>query len=78
MDKVIKFILHSITRFVKVFSQGAIMSARIQAAIDAGCTRIFTETGEAVPGDPQHSYRNIERYGFVAGDLRENWRPRRH
>ena len=57
-------------------SQGAIMSARLQAAIDAGCTRIFTETGEAVPGDPQHSYRNIERYGFVAGDLRENWRPR--
>ena len=56
-------------------SQGAIMAARIRAALDAGCKHLFTETGEAVEGDPQHSYRNIERYGFVAGPVRENWLP---
>ncbi len=56
-------------------SQGAVMRARIEAANAAGCARLFTETGEAAPGDPQHSFRNIERYGFKAGLLRENWRP---
>ena len=56
-------------------SQGAVMSARIQAALDAGCEHMFTETGEAVEGDPQHSYRNIQRYGFREGPLRENWVP---
>ncbi|MGI9257489.1 MAG: GNAT family N-acetyltransferase [Gammaproteobacteria bacterium] len=54
-------------------SQGAIMAARIQAALDAGCEHLFTETGEAVEGDPQHSYGNIERHGFEPAALRENW-----
>ena len=56
-------------------SQGAVMAARLGVAIEAGCERIFTETGEAVEGDPQHSYGNIMRYGFVEGPLRENWKP---
>ena len=51
------------------------MRARLAAATEAGCEAMFTETGEAVPGDPQHSYRNIERYGFRPGLLRENWVP---
>jgi len=54
-------------------SQGAIMAARIQAARDAGLEHLFTETGEAVEGDPQHSYGNIERHGFQPAALRENW-----
>ena len=54
-------------------SQGAIMAARIQAALDAGCEHLFTETGEAVEGDPQHSYGNIKRHGFEPAALRENW-----
>jgi GNAT superfamily N-acetyltransferase len=54
-------------------SQGAIMAARLQAAIDDGCTKLFTETGEAVEGEEQVSYRNIERYGFEPGFLCENW-----
>jgi hypothetical protein len=32
-------------------------------------------TGEAVPGDDQHSYHNIERAGFEEAYLRENWIP---
>jgi GNAT superfamily N-acetyltransferase len=54
-------------------SQGAITSSRINAAIDAGCQYIFTETGEAAGDDPQHSYGNILRFGFEASILRENW-----
>ena len=30
-------------------------------------------TGEAVPGDAQHSYSNILRAGFAESYLRENW-----
>ncbi|NIW24793.1 MAG: GNAT family N-acetyltransferase [Gammaproteobacteria bacterium] len=54
-------------------SQGALMAARIQAAIDHGCEHIFTETGEAVEGEEQVSYRNIERCGFAPQFLCENW-----
>jgi GNAT superfamily N-acetyltransferase len=56
-------------------SQGAIMCARIEKALELGCKHLFTETGEAVGGDPQHSYRNIQRYGFAESVLRENWSP---
>jgi GNAT superfamily N-acetyltransferase len=54
-------------------SQGAIMEARIRAALDHGCSHMFTETGEAAGDDPQHSYGNILRFGFEAAVLRENW-----
>lgn len=54
-------------------SQGAIMEARIQAALDYGSFHMFTETGEAAGDDPQHSYGNIRRFGFEAEVLRENW-----
>jgi GNAT superfamily N-acetyltransferase len=56
-------------------SQTAILNTRIQAAIDMGCTEIVTMTGEAVPGDPQHSYNNILKRGFKEAYLRENWIP---
>lgn len=56
-------------------SQGAIMTARINQALALGCTQMFTETGAAVDGDPQHSYGNIQRFGFVEHELRENWAP---
>ena len=56
-------------------SQGAVMTARIEAALELGCTQMFTETGEAVGDDPQHSYGNIVRYGFEPSILRENWAP---
>ena len=56
-------------------SQSAIMAARIAKAIDLGCTHMFTETGEAVEGDAQHSYKNIMKHGFVETRLRENYEP---
>jgi GNAT superfamily N-acetyltransferase len=56
-------------------SQTAILNARIQDALHAGCNTIVTMTGEAVPGDPQHSYNNILKRGFAEAYLRENWIP---
>lgn len=56
-------------------SQTALLGARIRTALDAGCNTIVTMTGEAVPGETQHSYRNIEKAGFTASYLRENWIP---
>ena len=55
--------------------QTAVLAARIRAAKEAGCERIYTMTGEAVPGDPQHSYGNIRKTGFSEAYLRENWIP---
>lgn len=55
-------------------SQNAVMAARIEYARQLGCDALITTTGEAVPGDPQHSYHNILRNGFLEGPLRENWR----
>jgi GNAT superfamily N-acetyltransferase len=55
--------------------QGAVMSRRIGDAIDLGCRLLVTVTGEAVPGDPQHSYKNILRAGFRPTYLRENFVP---
>lgn len=54
-------------------SQHALLCRRIQDAIELGCRWLFTETGESIPGDPQHSYRNIERVGFERFAVRENY-----
>jgi GNAT superfamily N-acetyltransferase len=53
--------------------QGAIMVARIRAAIAAGCSTLVTETGERVDGRPSNSYRNILRYGFGEAYVRPNY-----
>lgn len=45
---------------------------RIADAEEAGCEVLFTETGEALPGTPQHSFHNIQRAGFEAGPVRAN------
>jgi len=57
--------------------QTAVLSARIRFALEQGCRSICTMTGEAVPGDPQHSYSNIQKSGFAEAYLRENWVPSR-
>ena len=57
-------------------SQRALLARRIEDAVAAGCTRLLTCTGEAVPDDPQHSYHNIEWAGFEPTFVRENWVPR--
>ena len=55
--------------------QGAVLRQRVCDALDMGCSDLFTETGEAVPGDPQHSYNNILRAGFEPLEARANYVP---
>jgi hypothetical protein len=56
-------------------SQGAVIVRRITDGIAFGCEAFATSTGEEVVGDAQHSYRNIERYGFRRTHARANWVP---
>ena len=56
-------------------AQSSVLNTRIRDALEAGCTTIVTMTGEAIPGDEQHSYRNILKAGFEESYLRENWIP---
>ncbi len=58
-------------------SQAALLAARIDCALNAGCQQIYTCTGEDVEGDPQHSYKNIRKMGFTESYLRENYAPLR-
>ena len=55
--------------------QAVVLCQRIRDAIELGCRLLVTTTGEAVEGDPQHSYKNILRTGFRPGYLRENFVP---
>jgi len=55
--------------------QRAMLGVRVQAALDMGCDLIATETGEAVEGDAQHSYHNIQWAGFEEAYLRDNYVP---
>jgi GNAT superfamily N-acetyltransferase len=55
--------------------QRAMLGARIEAAMDMGCDLIATETGEAIEGDAQHSYHNIQWAGFEEAYLRDNFVP---
>jgi hypothetical protein len=38
-------------------------------------TTFATSTGEEAEGDAQHSFHNIERYGFRRTHARANWVP---
>lgn len=55
--------------------QGVVLCQRIRDALDLGCQTLLTTTGEEVEGDPQHSYKNIERVGFRSAYVRENFVP---
>jgi hypothetical protein len=60
--------------------QGALFAARIERALEGGCTTLVTETGERSDDRPSNSYRNILRYGFeerfvVAHRLRRRAEP---
>ncbi len=63
--------------FRKRGGQSAVMRRRILDAIGLGCHTLLTTTGEEVEGDPQHSYKNIERAGFRPAYVRENFAPTR-
>jgi GNAT superfamily N-acetyltransferase len=55
--------------------QRQILARRLADALALGCRHIMTETGEWVEGDPQHSYKNIERSGFRMACARDNYVP---
>jgi GNAT superfamily N-acetyltransferase len=54
-------------------AQTALLAARIDAAREAGCTVVVTETGEPTEGRPSNSYRNIVRAGFEPLYVRQNY-----
>lgn len=56
-------------------SQGALLARRISHAITLGCRKLLTCTGEAVPGDPQHSFGNLVKAGFRKTYVRANFAP---
>jgi GNAT superfamily N-acetyltransferase len=58
-------------------SQAALLAQRVRHAHELGCRKLYTCTGEEVPGDPQHSYRNILKAGFRRSCARENFAPPR-
>jgi GNAT superfamily N-acetyltransferase len=58
-------------------AQSALLRQRIVEALDLGCRLLATATGEAVAGDPQHSYKNIRKMGFREAYTRENYAPPR-
>ena len=55
--------------------QLALLRHRLAMADALGLERVHTCTGAPAPGDPQHSYRNIRRCGFVETVLRRNLKP---
>ena len=54
-------------------AQTALLGARIDAAREAGCNVVATETGEPIEGRPSNSYRNIVRAGFEPLYVRQNY-----
>jgi Acetyltransferase (GNAT) domain len=54
-------------------AQGALLAARIEAGVAAGCERLVTETGEPIEGKPGNSYRNLVRAGFEPLYVRQNF-----
>jgi GNAT superfamily N-acetyltransferase len=56
-------------------AQSVLLERRIVDALELECQVMFTETGEAVAGEEQHSYRNIQRAGFEPIYLRKNFVP---
>jgi hypothetical protein len=58
-------------------AQAALMAERIRIALERGCRWIVTETGEAVAGEPNHSYNNMLRAGFQVVYSRPNFAPSR-
>ena len=54
-------------------SQSALIAARIQAAVAAGCGLLVAETGDEKPGEHNTSLRNLRRLGFRVLYKRQNW-----
>lgn len=61
--------------FRRMGAQSALIGLRVELARELGCRRVFARTGEPVPGDLQHSHRNMLRTGFVALGRRASYAP---
>jgi GNAT superfamily N-acetyltransferase len=55
--------------------QSALLRHRISHALDLGCRLLVSCTGDEVPGEPQISYRNLVKMGFVPAYTRRNMAP---
>jgi GNAT superfamily N-acetyltransferase len=55
-------------------AQSALITARLHAAYEAGCTWVIAETGKPQPGTVNHSLANLERAGLRRLYARHNWR----
>ncbi len=53
--------------------QQALMARRIEDALRLGCRWLITETGEDTPDNPNPSYRNMLRLGFILAYQRPNY-----
>src|SRR5262249_26210930 len=54
-------------------AQTPLLAHRLAEASARGAKVAATQTGERVPGEPGHSYRNILRAGFEEVSLRQNY-----
>jgi hypothetical protein len=54
-------------------AQGALIRARVDAARELGCEWAVTETAEQKSDHSAPSYRNMVRYGFSEGYMRQNY-----
>ncbi len=54
-------------------AQGALMARRIRDGIGMGCQWFVTETDEETADDPNPSYHNMLRTGFILADVRTNY-----
>jgi len=54
-------------------AQLALLAERCRRALDLGCRVIVSETGAAIPGDPQHSHHNLQRSGLRVFATRHNY-----
>lgn len=55
--------------------QRALVASRVEWARLRGCQWVTSQTGAAVAGEPQHSYRNLLRFGLEPVSLTEHYVP---
>lgn len=55
-------------------AQSALIAARIEAAREAGCSWVISETGKPQPGETNASLDNLRRAGLRPMYARQNWR----
>jgi GNAT superfamily N-acetyltransferase len=56
-------------------AQPALIARRVEAAAALGCAWVASETGLPIADEPNPSYRNFLRAGFVVAHRRENYAP---